>query len=79
MRPSRENVFLVLARLEQSGSLPADGPTSVFVTEKHGSVRTHATQLAVKISADNVYVRFSRLPFVRPYVFSRQALRNAQL
>ena len=79
MRPSRENVFLILARAEQAGSLPDDGPISLFVTEKAGSIRTHATQIAVKIQGDNVYARFSRLPFVHPYVFSRQALRTAAL
>ena len=79
MRPSRENVFLILARAEQAGSLPEDGLLSLFVTEKVGSVRTHATQLAVKIQGDNVYARCSRLPFVRPYVFSRQALKAAAL
>ena len=79
MRPSRENVFRVLARLEQSGSLPDDGPTSVFITDSIGSVRTHATQIALKIQGDNVYARFTRLPFVRPYVLSRQALKTASL
>ena len=79
MRPSRENVFSTLARLEQSGCLPQDGPVSVFITEKIGAVRTHPTQIAVKIQGDNVYARLTRLPFVRPYVFSRQALRQADV
>ncbi|MBQ7784745.1 MAG: hypothetical protein IJ381_01160 [Clostridia bacterium] len=79
MLPNRENVFQVLARLEQANSLPDDGITSVFVTEQKGNIRTHAVQLAVKVQADNVYVRFTRLPFVRPYVFSRQALRIAKV
>lgn len=75
MKPSRENVFGVLARLEQGGLLPGDGPTSVFVS---GGNR-HSTQLAVHVSGDAVFVRFSRLPFVRPYVYSRQALKTARL
>jgi len=79
MLPNKENVFHVLARLEQAGGLPEDGITSVFVTEQKGNIRTHAVQLAVKIQADNVYVRFTRLPFVRPYVFSRQALKTAKV
>ena len=79
MRPSRENVFRVMARLEQAGSLPQDGPTSVFVSNQDGAQRRHATQLVVRVSGDTVFVRFSRLPFAKPYVYSRQALRTAQL
>ena len=79
MKPSRENVFAVMARLEQAGSLPEGGPTSVFVSDFSGSLRLHPTQLAVRISGDTVFVRISRLPFVRPYVFSRQALKAARL
>lgn len=79
MLPNRENVFRVLARIEQEGGLPEDGPFSIFVTEQKGNIRTHATQLSVRIQADNIYVRFTRIPFVRPYVYSRQALKTAQL
>lgn len=79
MRPSKENVFFLLARYEQEQGLPEDGPLSLFVTKKIGSARTHATQIAVRAQGDTVYARFSRLPFVRPYVFSRQALKNASL
>ena len=79
MKPSRENVFAVMARLEQAGSLPDNGPTSVFVSGTEGGIRRHATQLAVRVSGDTVFVRISRLPFVRPYVYSRQALRAARL
>ncbi|MGN0773796.1 MAG: hypothetical protein ACI4MP_08435 [Candidatus Ventricola sp.] len=77
MKPSRENVFGVLARLEQAGALPDDGPTSIFVSDRDGPLRLHPTQLAVRVSGDAVFVRISRLPFVRPYVYSRQALRTA--
>lgn len=79
MKPSRDNVFHLLARIEQEGGLPDDGPTSLFVTDRIGSVRTHATQIAVRVDGDNVYARISRLPFVRPMVFSRQALRSQRL
>ena len=79
MRPSKENVFAILARFEQEGRLPDDGPISLFISGRAGAVRTHATQLAVRVQGDIVSARFSRLPFVRPYVFSRQALRNAKL
>lgn len=71
MKPSRENIFAALARIEQSGGLPEDGPTSVFLR----SPGAHTTQLAVRVDGDAVFVRASRLPFARPLVFSRQALR----
>ena len=77
MKPSRENIFGVMARLEQAGALPRSGVTSVFLSDRDGSIRRHPTQLAVRISGDTVFVHISRLPFVRPYVFSRQALRAA--
>ena len=78
MLPNRENVLRVLARLEQAGALPQDGPTSVFISGRAGLVRTHATQVAVSVQGELVYARISRLPFVRPMVFTRQALREAQ-
>jgi len=77
MKPSRETIFRVLAKLEQSGGLCQDGPTSVFLTR--GASRAHATQLAVYVSGDNVFVRTSRLPWARPLVFSRQALHVARI
>ena len=77
MKPSRENVFGVMARLEQAGALPESGVTSVFLSDWDGNIRRHPTQLAVRMSGDTVFVHISRLPFVRPYVFSRQALKAA--
>ena len=77
MKPSRENVFGVMARLEQAGALPESGVTSVFLSDQDGRTRRHPTQLAVRISGDTVFVHISRLPFVRPYVYSRQALKTA--
>ena len=79
MKPSRENIFQVLARMEQDCGLPEDGPISIFVSDRMGALRLHPTQLVMRISGDTVFVRFSRLPFVKPMVFSRQALKVAKL
>lgn len=79
MKPSRENVFCVMAKLEQSGSMPESGVMSIFVSDKVGMLRLHPTQLVVRVSGDTVFVRTSRLPFARPMTFSRQALRIASL
>lgn len=79
MKPSKENVFRLLARLEQDCGLPEDGPVSLFVSDKAGKMRLHPTQLVLRIDGDTVFVRASRLPFARPMVFSRQALRVAKL
>lgn len=62
MKPSRENVFGVMARLEQAGALPESGVTSVFLSDRDGSNRRHPTQLAVRMSGDTVFVHISRLP-----------------
>ena len=79
MKPSRENIFHLLARMEQDCGLPEGGPISVFVSDRSGALRLHPTQLVLRISGDTVFVRFSRLPFVKPYVYSRQALRIADI
>ena len=79
MKPSRENIFRLLARMEQDCGLPEDGPISIFVSDSHGPLRLHPTQLVLHTSGDTVFVRASRLPFVRPMVFSRQALKVAKL
>ena len=79
MKPSRENVFRVMAEIEQAGSMPESGVLSVFVSEKAGPLRLHPTQFVIRVSGDTVFVRISRLPFVRPMTFSRQALRIANL
>lgn len=79
MKPSRENVFRVMAQLEQAGSMPESGALSVFVSDKVGMLRLHPTQFVIRVSGDTVFVRVSRLPFVRPMTFSRQALRIARL
>ena len=79
MKPSRENIFRVMAEIEQAGSMPESGVLSVFVSDKVGMLRLHPTQYVIRVSGDTVFVRISRLPFVRPLTFSRQALRMAEL
>ena len=73
MKPSRENILAALAGLERSGLLPEDGPTSVFLSQGG-----HVTQLAVRVSGDAIFVRISRLPFIRPLTFTRRELAMAQ-
>jgi len=81
MKPSKENIFRLLARLEQDCGLPdtSDGPVSLFVSDRAGVIRLHPTQLVLRIDGDTVFVRASRLPFARPMVFSRQALKVADV
>ena len=78
MKPTRENIFRVLARLEQAGHLDIDGPTSVFI-RGGTSPFAHTTQYVLRVDGDTVFVRVSRLPFVKPMAFSRQALRTADI
>ena len=77
MIPSRENIFRALARMEQDCGLPEGGPVSLFICDQAGGLRLHPTQVVLRTSGDTVFVRFTRLPLVRPYVFSRQALKVA--
>lgn len=79
MKPSKENVFRLLAEIEQSGGLPHEGPLSVFASQYPGGLRGHPYQFVVRIDGDTVFVRASRLPFARPMIFSRQALRTVKL
>ena len=79
MKPSRENIFRLLARMEQDCGLPEGGPISIFISDHIGPLRLHPTQLVLRTSGDTVFVRFSRLPFVKPNVFSRQALKTADV
>jgi len=79
MKPSRENIFQLLARMEQDCGLPEDGPISIFVSDRVGMLRLHPMQFVIRTSGDTVFVRTSRLPFVKPMVFSRQALKIAKL
>ena len=78
MKPTRENIFRVLARLEQTGQLELDRPTSIFVRSTDAP-RAHSAQYVVHVDGDTVFVRVSRLPFVRPMAFSRQALSVAKI
>ena len=77
MKPTRENIFRVLARLEQVGHFDTDGPISIFVRST-GTLRAHHVQYVVRVDGDAVFVRTSRLPFIKPLAFSRQALKNAK-
>lgn len=79
MKPSRENIFHLLARMEQDCGLPEGGPISIFVSDSYGALRLHPTQLVMRTEGDTVFVRVSRLPFVRPMTFSRQALKIARI
>lgn len=79
MKPSKENVFRLLAEIEQNGGFPHDGPLSVFAADYIGGLRGHPYQFVVRIDGDTLFVRASRLPFAKPLVFSRQALRVAKL
>ena len=79
MKPSKENIFRLLAGIEQNGGLPHDGPISVFTGDRVGLLRLHPMQFVVRIDGDTVFVRASRLPFARPMVFSHKALREADL
>ena len=79
MKPSRENIFQLLARMEQDCGLPEGDPISIFVSDRMGALRLHPTQLVMRVSGDTIFVRTSRLPFVKPMVFSRQALKVAKL
>ena len=72
-------MFRVIAELEQSGSMPESGVMSIFVSDKVGMLRLHPTQFVIRVSGDTVFVRISRLPFVRPMTFSRQAPRIAKI
>ena len=79
MKPSRENIFQLLARMEQDCGLPEGGPVSIFVSDSYGALRLHPTQFVLRVDGDTVFVRASRLPFVRPMTFSRQALKVAKV
>ncbi len=79
MKPSRENIFRLLARMEQDCGLPEGGPISIFVSDSYGTLRLHPLQLVLRTAGDTIFVRTSRLPFVKPMVFSRQALKVAKL
>ena len=41
MIPSRENIFRVLARMEQDCGLPEGGPVSLFICDQAGGLRLH--------------------------------------
>ena len=72
MKLTRQQVLDLLIRTKQSGHLPEDGVTSLFVHQGSGK----PVQLAVTVSGEKVCVRQSRLPFSRPMVFSFSELNQ---
>jgi len=75
MKPNKENIRPILVRMLKAGHLPADGPISLFLEEDHRTWRGHRQQFVVSVRGDAVFVRFSRLPFARPIVYSLQDLK----
>ena len=76
MKPNKENIRPLLVRLVEIDQLPEDGPISLFLEEDHRTWRSHRQQFVVSVHGDAVFVRFSRLPFARPIVYSLQDLKN---
>lgn len=74
----RQSVLALLARAFQSGQLPEDGPTSLFLRPEPGALLQRPTQLVVRASGQAFTVRTSRLPFVRPMVFTLDEVKRAQ-
>ena len=72
MKLTRQQVLDLLIRTKQSGHLPEDGVTSLFVHQGSGK----PVQLAVMVSSEKICVRQSRLPFFRPMVFSLSELKQ---
>ena len=72
MKLTRQQVLDLLIRTKQSGHLPEDGVTSLFVHQGSGKL----VQLAVTVSGEKVCVRQSRLPFSRPMAFSLSELNQ---
>ena len=72
MKLTRQQVLDLLIRTKQSGHLPEDGVTSLFVHQGSGK----PVQLAVMVSGGKISVRQSRIPFPRPMVFSLSELNQ---
>ena len=70
MKPTREQILSTLCGMRRAGQLLGDGPTSLFLARRPGAKRSQATQIVAQISGDQVLVRTSRLPFVKPMTFS---------
>lgn len=73
---SRQRVLAALLHASQAGILSPDGPTSLFLMPKKGKDAPFArpVQLSVAVCGDTVTVRTSRLPFVRPMVFTMEEI-----
>lgn len=74
MSITRKQARDLLVRAQQSGHLSQDGPTSLFFSPRSGAFSRRPVQLAVRVCGDTVTVRTSRLPFVKPFVFTRSEL-----
>ena len=72
MKLTRQQVLDLLIRAQQSGHLPDDGVTSLFVSQSRGK----PVQLAVAVSGEKISVRQSRIPVSRPMVFSFSELNQ---
>ena len=75
MKPTRAQILSVLSGMRRAGQL-TDGPTSLFLAERPRASRRGATQLAVQVAGERVTVRTSRLPFVKPLVFSMSEIER---
>ena len=74
----RQQILSVLAGMRRAGQLPGDGQTSVFLADRPGASRRAASQLVVTVHGEDVNVRASRLPFVKPMRFTLAELDAAE-
>ena len=75
---NRQQILSVLAGMRRAGQLPGDGPTSIFLADRQHATRRTAAQLVVTVRGEDVLVRASRLPFVRPLRFTLAELDAAE-
>lgn len=75
---TRQQVLCHLIRAQQAALLEQDGPTSLFIAPGKGALTRRPIQLAVHVSGDRITVRTSRLPFVKPLVFTREELSRTE-
>ena len=74
---TRQQVLCHLIRAKQAALLDQDGPTSLFIAPEKGAFSKRPIQLAVCVSGDVITVRTSRLPFTKPFVFTKEELSRA--
>ena len=75
---TRQQVLRHLIYAKQAALLDQDGPTSLFITPQKGAFFRRPIQLAVCVSGDGIIVRTSRLPFAKPFVFTKEELSRAE-